>query len=701
VLFPLEREEETRMSATSSTGTKSGRPDGGPKNLGPRMIAIIGPYGSGKTTLLESILHTIGATSRKGSVSAGNTVGDSSAEARARQMSTEPNTVVTTWLGDQYAFVDCPGSIEFLHDTLNVIAACDAAVVVTEPDPAKAQMLQPFLKALEDSGVPRFVFVNKIDKSQGRIRELLEFLQPMSATPLVLRQVPIWENEIVTGFVDLALERAYVYREHAASEIVDLPSDVAEREKQARYQMLEKLADYDDHLMEELLSDIEPPADEVFADLAKELSEGLIVPVLLGSAERDNGIRRLLKALRHETPGVKATAQRLGVNGADAAFVMRTSHSGQGKLSYARILAGTIKDGAVLTNAEGGEARIGGMVSPFGDKLNKVGFASAGDLVALGRLDPVHTGDTLSTVKGVKRLARPEAAEPVYALAIAVADRKDEVKLTAALQKLAEEDPSLTVRHDPETHELVLSGQGEIHLKVAMERLGSKFGLKVTSKPPRVPYRETIRKGASQHARHKKQSGGHGQFADITVEIRPLARGEGFLFEDRVTGGAVPRQYIPSVEKGVRDALEKGAFGFPVVDLAVALLDGKYHDVDSSNEAFIIAGRLAMHEALPTCSPVLLEPVMAVEIAVPSHATAAVNGMVSSRRGHIQGFDAREGWPGWDVVRAEIPQSELQSLIVELRSATQGVGGYTAKFDHLAELVGRPAEAALAHTKAA
>ena len=689
------------MSDTTAKGTRTGRPDGGPRHAGPRMIAIVGPYGSGKTTLLESLLHATGATTRKGAVAARNTVGDGSAEARARQMSTEPNAAVTTWLGDSYAFVDCPGSIEFLHDAQTVIAACDAAIVVAEPDPAKAQMLHPFMKALEDAGVPRLVFVNKIDKSQGRIRDLLEDLQPMSGAPLVLRQVPIWEDGAVTGFIDLALERAHHYREHAASDIVEIPGEMAERERQARYQMLETMADYDEHLMEELLSDIEPPAHEIFADLAKELGQGQIVPVLLGSAERDNGIRRLLKALRHDVPDVKATAARLGASGADIAQVIRTTHSGQGKLSLARVLTGTIKDGATLIRSDGTEARVGGMFQPFGEKLTKVGFASAGDLVALGRLDPVQTGDTLATARGVAALPRLQAAEPVYVLSIAVADRKDEVKLTAALHKLAEEDPSLTVRHDAETHELILSGQGEIHLKVAMDRLASKFGLKVTAKPPRVPYRETLRKAVTKHARHKKQSGGHGQFADITVEIRPVGRGEGFVFEDRVTGGAVPRQYIPSVERGAREALEKGAFGFPVVDVAVALLDGKYHDVDSSNEAFIIAGRMAMHEALPDCSPVLLEPVMAVEIAVPSHATAAVNGMVASRRGHIQGFDARANWPGWDVVKAQIPQAELQSLIVELRSATQGVGSFTAKFDHLAELVGKPAEAALAHAQAA
>ncbi len=689
------------MSGTNAKGIKTGRQDGGPKNCGPRMIAIVGPYGSGKTSLLESLLHAAGATTRKGQVSAGNTVGDPSAEARARQMSTEPNAAVMTWLGDSYAFIDCPGSIEFLSDTLSAIAACDAAVVVTEPDPAKALMLQPYMKALEDAGVPRLIFVNKIDKAKGRIRDLLESLQPISAAPLVLRQVPIWEEGRVTGAVDLALERAYHYRDHAASEIADMPDELAEREKQARYQMLEALADHDDHLMEELLSDIEPPQHEVFADLMKETGAGQIVPVLIGCAENDNGVRRLLKALRHDVPEVKQTAVRVGVAGQDAAYVLKTLHSPQGKLSLARILAGTIKDGATLMRSDGSEARIGGVFQPFGDKMSKVGFGAAGDLVAFGRLDPVQTGDTLSTVRPGFAVAGASRAEPVHALAIQVADRKDEVKLTAALAKLAEEDPSLSVRHDAETHELVLSGQGEMHLKVAIDRLASKFGLKVTAHAPRVPYRETIRRGATQHARHKKQSGGHGQFADVTVEIRPLTRGEGFQFEDKVTGGSVPRQYIPSVERGAREALEKGAFGFPVVDVAVALTDGKYHDVDSSNEAFIIAGRMAMHEALPQCAPVLLEPVMAVDIHVPSNATAAVNGMVSSRRGHILGFDARDGWSGWDVVRAEIPQAELQSLIVELRSATQGVGGYTARFDHLAELTGRPAEQALAHMRAA
>lgn len=687
--------------STSSEGNKTGRPVGGSIQSGPRMIAIVGPYGAGKTTLLESLLHLTGATTRKGSVASKNTVGDASAEARSHQMSTEPNAAVTTYAGDQYAFVDCPGSIEFLHDTQTVIAAADAAIVVSEPDPVKAQMLQPFLKALEDAGVPHILFINKIDKAKGRIRELLEVLQPMSAKPLVLRQMPIWEDGIVTGYVDLALERAHVYREHAPSELVEMPKGDADREREARFHMLEQLADYDEHMMEELLSDVEPPSDEIFADLARELREGLIVPVLIGSAEKDNGVRRLLKTLRHDTPDCTATAARLSVSAPDTALVIRTVHSSQGKLSLARVLTGSFKDGATLYTAAGKEARAGGLFHPMGEKLTKISAACTGDLVAIARLDDIRTGDTLSAARGVPALATVTAPDAVHHLSISVADRKDEVKLSAALARLADEDPALSVHHDPELHELVLGGQGEIHLKVALERMASKFGLKVEGKPPHVPFRETIRKTVTQHARHKKQSGGHGQFADITVEIRPLSRGEGFVFEDRVTGGAVPRQYIPSVEKGVREALEKGHFGFPVVDVAVALLDGKYHDVDSSNEAFAIAGRMAVHDALEACAPVLLEPVMAVSVFVPAGATADVNSIVAGRRGHILGFDARPGWPGWDVVEAQIPQSELQSLIVELRSATQGVGSYTARFDHLAEITGRPAEAALASARAA
>ena len=670
---------------------------------GPRAVALVGPYGSGKTTLLESILAATGAVQRKGSVPQGNTIGDASPEARARQMSVEVNCATTKYLDESFTFLDCPGSIEFLQDTLNVLPGVDAAVVVCEPDANKVQMLKPFLKRLGDQGIPHFLFVNKIEKATGNVRDLLALLQEASDKPLLMRQIPISESGIVTGFVDLALERAFVYREHAESQVIELTGDARDEEKQARYQMLEKLADFDERLMEELLSDIEPPRDEVFDDLSKELAEGAIVPVLLGSAERDNGIRRLLKALRHEVPEISAAAARLGVkaNGDTIVQVLKTFNGSHGKLSLARILAGALKDGAVLHRRDGSDARVGGVFALKGEAQTKLAEAKTGDTIALGRLEGVATGETLSTSKIALPKIRIEQLEPVYELAIETMDRKDEVKLTAAIHKLQEEDPSLHFRQNAELQQMALAGQGEIHLKVAVEKLQSKFGLRVSTHPPKIPYKETVRKPGRQHGRHKRQSGGHGQFGDVHIEIKPMPRGSGFVFEDQIKGGVVPRQFIPSVEKGIIDYMKQGPLGFPVVDIAVALVDGSYHTVDSSDAAFQTAARIAMQEGMPNCSPVLLEPIMHVKVHVPNDATSKVNQVVSGRRGQLLGYDARGGWKGWDTVEAQMPLSELHGLIIDLRSLTQGVGTFETKFDHLAELTGKLAEQVVAHHKAA
>lgn len=670
---------------------------------GPRAVALVGPYGSGKTTLLESILAITGAVQRKGAVAQGNTVGDSSPEARARQMSVEVNCATTNYLDESFTFLDCPGSIEFLQDTLNVLPAVDAAVVVCEPDVAKVQMLTPYLKRLADLSIPHFLFVNKIDKATGALRDLLASLQEASDKALLMRQIPIWDNGIVSGFVDLALERAFVYREHQPSEVVDLKGDIKDEEKQARFSMLEKLADYDEHLMEELLSDVEPPRDEVFGDLSKELAEGLVVPVLMGSAEKDNGIRRLLKALRHEVPEVSATARRLGIEagGETVVHILKTYNGTHGKLSLARVVSGMLKDGAVLHASDGRDARVGGLFALKGDAQTKLADAKAGETVALGRLEGMATGESLSTAKMKLPKVDIEQLVPVYVLAIETTDRKDEVKLTAAIHKLEEEDPSLRFRQNAELQEMSLAGQGEIHLKVAAERLASKYGLRITTHQPKIPYKETIRKAAKQHGRHKRQSGGHGQFGDVHIEIKPLPRGTGFAFEDQIKGGVVPKQFIPSVEKGVIDFLKHGPLGFPVVDVGVALFDGSYHTVDSSDAAFQTAARVAMQEGMPNCAPVLLEPIMRVKVHVPNDATSKANQVVSGRRGQLMGFDARPGWKGWDTVEAQMPLSELHNLIIELRSLTQGVGTYEMEFDHLAELTGKLADQVVASHKAA
>jgi elongation factor G len=670
---------------------------------GPRAVALVGPYGSGKTTLLESILAITGAVQRKGAVAQKNTVGDFSAEARARQMSVEVNCATTRYLDESFTFLDCPGSIEFLQDTLNILPGVDAAVVVCEPEAGKVQMLQPYLKRLGDLGIPHFLFINKIDKASGQIRDLLAALQAVSDKPLLMRQIPTVENGAVTGFVDLALERAFVYREHAESTLVDLTGDIKEEEKQARFSMLEKLADYDEHLMEELLSDVEPPRDEVFADLSKELADGLVVPALMGSADKDNGIRRLLKALRHEVPEVGAAAARLGLkpNGEAVVQMLKTYNGAHGKLSLARVLAGTLKDGAVLHRRDGSDARIGGMFALKGEAQTKLAEAKAGDTVALGRLEGVATGETLSSAKTALPKIEIEALPVVYGFAIETTDRRDEVKLTAAIHKLQEEDTSLHFEQDAALQQMSLAGQGEIHLKVATEKLMSKYGLKLVTHQPKVPYKETIKKSTRQHGRHKRQSGGHGQFGDVHIEIRPLPRGSGFVFEDQIKGGVVPRNFIPSVEKGIIEYLKQGPLGFPTVDLAVALVDGSFHAVDSSDAAFQTAARIAMTEGMPNCAPVLLEPIMRVKVHVPNDATSKANQVVSARRGQLMGFDARPGWKGWDSVEAQMPLSELHNLIIDLRSLTQGVGTFEMAFDHLAELNGKLAEQVVATHKAA
>ena len=667
---------------------------------GPRCIALVGPFQSGKTTLLEAIMARTGAIPRAGSVDAGTSVGDASPEARRHKMGTGLTAATTTFMGDSYTFIDCPGSVEFAHDMRAALPAVDAAVVVCEADEKKLPQLQIILRELEDLGIPRFLFLNKIDRANKRIRETLATLQPASRIPLVLRQIPIWNGDLIAGFVDLALERAFVYREHKASEVIALEGGDLDREKEARFSMLEKLADHDDALMEQLLEDIAPPRDAVFDDLARELREGLICPVLLGSAVRENGVLRLMKALRHEVPGVTETAKRLGAASAKdgLAYVFKTLHLQHGgKLSLTRLLAGHLDDGATLQSASGESGRVSGILAVSGAHDSKRAAAEAGETVALGKLDGIRTGDTVSSGKNApKALVSVEPMPPVLALSLSATDRKDDVKLGQALLRLNEEDPSLTMIHNPRTHDIVLWGQGEMHLRVALERLKDRFGVNVKSQPPSIGYLETIRKSITQRGRHKKQSGGHGQFGDVVLEVAPMPRGGGFAFQEKVVGGAVPRNYIGAVEEGVVDGLLRGPLGFPVCDVQVTLTDGSYHSVDSSDLAFRTAARIGVSEALPQCQPVLLEPIHVVEIVCPTEATAKINAILSGRRGQILGFDTREGWPGWDRVRAMMPEAEIGELIVELRSATAGAGSFTRQFDRMAEVTGRAADQIIA-----
>lgn len=664
----------------------------------PRVAALVGPYGSGKTTLLESLLFTTGTIHRKGSVTDGMSVGDASAEARQHSMSTEVNVASASYLEDHWTFLDCPGSIEFQQETYSALMVADAAVVVIEPEPARAVMATPMLKFLDQQSIPHIIFINKVESSQTRLRETFEALQLLSDRPLLLRELPIRNGETISGFVDLVSERAYQYRDGKPSELIKLPESELAEEQSARQEMLEHLADLDDNLLEELLSDVAPPTTEVYENLTRDLQQDLIVPVFFGSASLNHGIVRLLKSLRHDVPGPTETAQRLGVaaEGAATGRVFKTVHAAHtGKLSYARIWRGEFAEGGLVNGV-----RPSGLLSALGSNLSKMPKAGVGDVVAFGRLDPVNTGDVIGTADPGAQ-PWPAPLPRLFSLAVHTDKKQDEVKLTGALAKLTEEDASLSFELNQGTGELVLWGQGEIHLQVALEKLHNRFNLSVAGHRPQVPYKETIRKSVSEHGRHKRQSGGHGQFGDIYVDIEPLPRGTGFQFADTIVGGVVPKQYIPSVAEGVEEYLKHGPLGFPVVDVKVTLTSGSYHTVDSSDMAFKTAARIAMTDGMPKCEPVLLEPILAVDIAVPGEYTSKAQRIISGRRGQILGYEAKEGWKGWDSVSAYLPQAEMSDLIVELRSLTMGVGTFSWRFDHLQEMVGRGADKVVEEHKAA
>jgi elongation factor G len=410
------------------------------------------------------------------------------------------------------------------------------------------------------------------------------------------------------------------------------------------------------------------------------------VSVLFGSASSSWGVRRLLKALRHEAPGPDAAASRLSVTD-PAMYAFKILHGPIGRLALSRVLGGTVREGSDLKSSDGEHGRAGSLFKVQGEKTQKITEAKEGDVVAVAKVDAVKAGEWLSS-GNVPPPIEIEYPARNCAVAIEPADRKDDVKLSGALQRLTEEDAGLIVEHDDANHEIRLRGINDEHLNTVVGRLKRRYGVEVKSHAPTVGYRESIRKPVRQHGRHKKQSGGHGQFGDVIIEIRPLSRGEGFVFEEKIHGGSVPKQWIPAVEDGVREAMEKGPLGFSVVDVAVTLVDGSYHSVDSSELAFRLAGRIAMHEALTAANPHLLEPMHKLTVVCPSSATSRITSAVAGRRGQMLGMGPRDGWTGWDRIEALIPEAELSGLEAELRSQSQGLATYESQFDHLAELNG-------------
>ena len=657
-----------------------------------RNVAIVGPYSSGKTTLLESFLFVTKQITRKGSIKDKNTVGDSSVEARDRTFSVELSVATTKHQGIDLTFLDCPGSIEFAQETYNALVGAGAAVVVCEPLVDKVLTLAPLFKFLDDWKIPHLVFINKIDRSSYGYREILEALKAVSSRPLVPQQYPIHKDRQCIGYIDLVSEQAYQYHPQQAAEPIPLPEDLAELEHLTRQEMLETLADFDDHLLEELIEEIEPPQAEILQDLKQELSADLIVPVFFGMAEQDFGVRPLLDALVKEAPSPEATTQRRGlsvnIKSEDTIVqVLKTFFTPQGgRLSLVRVWQGELTEGITLN-----EERASGIYQLKGQQHIPLQKATTGSIVALGKLENATTGDTLSTAK-VTALPQADKLSPVYAMAIAPQNRKDEVKLSSALDKLATEDPSLYWEQHGDTREVILWGQGEVHLQVALARLERKYNLPMSTHLPQIPYKETIRRATNSHGRYKHQSGGHGAFGDVYLDIKPLNRGEGFQFHQTIVGGVVPRQYIPGVESGVREYLQHGPLGFPVVDVDVTLTNGSHHSVDSSEQAFKQAARIAMTEGMSQCHPVLLEPVLEITVSVPNEFTAKALQLITGKRGQILGYNRLADWHSWDAVEGYLPQAEMHDFIIELRSLTLGVGFFNWKQAHLQEVPERLAQ---------
>ena len=632
-----------------------------------RCFSVVGPSHSGKTTLVQMLAELEGKP------------------AHPEDMGLMAFTRFS-FMGDEWCAIDFAGGPELAGQCGNALMASDAVVLCVPPDPEAAVLAAPYLRAIEAAGTPCFIFVNRMDQPKGRVRDIVSALQEYSGHAVVLRQVPIREGGEVVGVVDLISERAWRYREGQSSTLIEIPESAVDREQEARTELLEHLSDFDDALLEELIEDREPATGAVYSVATRVLQHSDIVPVLLGSASHANGITRLMKSLRHETPSVDALRQRLSAK-RDALAVG----------FHARIRKHVGKSVCVRALSKGvqGGAQLGG--DNLGSMQDIAGKGAAGELLP-GQLAVAVKSDHLDVGKvfaAGSASSAPDWAKshpPVFARVIEPAGERDEVRLSDALNKLQKTDTGLTVGQDETTGHTVVRVQGTMHLRRLNETLADDFGIEVTEHPPLAVYRETISRQVEQHYRHRKQSGGAGQFADVNVIVRPQARGDGFGFDETVKGGAVPRNYIPSVEAGAQDALEKGPFGFPVLDVAVTLTDGKHHSVDSSDHAFRTAGRMAVKEALSAADPVLLQPIDKVMIHIPSVFSGAMVSLISSLKGQVLGFDRDPEAKGWDIFRALLPASAEDDLIRQLGSATLGTAWYEAEFDHYEEIYGKEAE---------
>lgn len=664
-----------------------------------RNVALFGHGDSGKTSLAEAMLFDAGLIKRMGRVNEGNTVSDFDPDEQKRGISVGSTPLAFEWQGFKINLIDTPGFADFIGEVVATLRVIDGAVFVVSAVAGVEVQTELIWKMADEYGYPRVVFVNKMDRENASFERCLGELQNVYGARVVPFQLPIGEEHDFKGVVDLITNKAYLYEDGKAKE-ADIPPEMMAKVQAAREKVIEGAAEANDELMERYLEEEELGEREVLDALMQGVSEGTIVPVLCGSATRNTGIDLVMRAITNSLPsparrqeivamkkgGNEEVALKAREDSSLCALVFNTiSDPYVGKLTYFRVFSGVLSsDGTVHNSNRDKEERIGQVFVVLGKNQIPVREIAAGDIGGIAKLTETTTGDTLCNKDKQVVLPPIRFPDPIMSLAVAPKTKGDEDKLSVALARLADEDPTFNTRRDTEVKQTIISGMGEAHLDIMMDRMSRKFGVNVNTELPKVPYKETIRKTAKAEGKHKKQTGGHGQFGIAWVEVDPLERGTGFEFVDKIVGGVIPRQFIPSVEKGIRKAMDEGYLsGYPIVDFKAVLYDGKYHPVDSSDISFQIAGSLALRNAVPEADPYIIEPIMDVEIMVSEAYMGDVIGDLNAKRGRILGMES-EG--GLQIIKAQVPMAEMLRYSIDLRSVTGGRGTFSMQLSHYEEV---------------
>ena len=665
-----------------------------------RNVLLVGHGGSGKTTLLEAMLFASGAITRMGTVEDGNTVSDHDPDEQRRQISVSLAMAPVEWKGAKLNVLDAPGTADFVGDVRSAIRAADAVIIVVSAvDGVEVQTEYAWELAVQE-GLPRAIFVNKLDRERADFQATLDQLVASFGNQVAPFELPIGAEHEFTGIADLLHEKADLYPSGPTAEESEWPDEIHAMADPAREKLIEAVAESDDALIEKYLDEGTLPESDIIEGAKDGFANARVAPVLVGSASKAIGIDRLLDFIVEEFPspldrapvtvigkGGEEKQRPSDPNGPLTAFVFKTvSDPFVGHITMFRVFSGKVRPDSSVSNAtQGTDERIGQLFALKGKDHETLSEVPAGDIGAVAKLQHTHTGDTFSTKDEPAQLASVELPEPLLAYAITPKTKGDEDKLATGLARLREEDPTFRVSRNEETHETVIYGMGEAHLGVQIERLKAKFGVEVETRPAKIAYRETIRGKAKAQGRHVKQTGGHGQYAVCDIELEPLPRGEGFVYEDKIFGGAIPQQFIPSIEKGIVKTMSEGVLsGNPMVDVKVTLVDGKFHSVDSSDMAFQIAGSLALKEAVERAGVALLEPIAQLEVTVPEAFTGDIMGDLNSKRGKIQGME--QAGAGKQVIRALVPQGEVARYVIDLRSMTGGRGAFAMTFSHYEEM---------------